>query len=144
MDLEETSSPFTPVPDRRRHIPEPPPVRLVAVADVELSTVAGLELEMDQFYSGVLGFERDFNAIDLTYRAENFRLCFRTLERPAPRDDLRPLGVNVFSLPGLVEKLDAREIQYTRQRGLGPGEETVLLRDPAGNWVEVSEMTIFA
>jgi catechol 2,3-dioxygenase-like lactoylglutathione lyase family enzyme len=144
MELEETSSPFTPVPDRRPHMPEPPPVRLIAVADVELSTVAGLEREMDRFYVDVLGFERDASADDLAYRSENFKLCFRTCERPADREELRPVGITVFSLPGLIEKLNALEMEYTRQRGLGPGKQSLLLRDPAGNWVEVSEMTLLA
>ena len=41
----------------------------------------------------------------------------------------------------VIEKLNQLEIEYARQKGLGPGEESVLLRDPAGNWVEVAEIT---
>ena len=142
MELEESSIPFDPTPDRRPHMPEPPPVRLVAVADVEAETVAGRELEMDAFYVGMLEFERDAADGDaITYRAENFRLIFKVIERPTERDDMRPVGINVRSLPAVIEKLNQLEIEYTRQKGLGPGEESVLLRDPAGNWVEVAEIT---
>jgi hypothetical protein len=145
MELEETSTPFDPAPDRRPHMPEPPPVRLVAVADVHAETVAGLEREMDGFYMGVLEFEREGEGRDaLVYRAENFRLIFEVRERPKVGEDMRPVGVNVRSLPGVVAKFDEMEIEYLRQKGLGPGEESVLLRDPAGNWVQISEMTAIA
>jgi catechol-2,3-dioxygenase len=142
MELEETSTPFDPAPDRRPHMPEPPPVRLVAVADVEAEAVAGLEREMDGFYGGVLGFERESEGEEgIVYRAENFRLIFKVKERPGVREDMRPVGVNVRSLGAVVEKLNEMEVEYVRQKGLGPGEESVLLRDPAGNWVEVAEIT---
>lgn len=140
MELDEASEKFNAPPDRRPRLAEPPPVQLVAVADVELPGVAGRELAMDAFYVALLGFERDAAAgHDLVYRAENFRLRFRILERPEPRDDLRPVGVTVPSLPAIVERLTEREIEFLRQRGFGPGEESLLLRDPAGNWVEISE-----
>src|SRR3954454_9604123 len=45
--------------DRRRRMPEPLPVRLVAVADVRLPATAGLERELDAFYVDLLGFERE-------------------------------------------------------------------------------------
>ena len=107
MELEEASIPFDPAPDRRPHMPEPPPVRLVAVADVEAETVAGLEREMDAFYVVVLEFERETEGGEgIVYRAENFRLIFRTIERPRERDDMRPVGINMRSLPAVVEKLD--------------------------------------
>ena len=141
MELEDASIPFDPVPDRRPHMPEPPPVRLVAVGDVEGETVAGLEREMDGFYARVLGFEREEGGEGIVYRAENFRLIFRVIERPGAREDMRPVGINVRSLAAVVEKLNEMEVEYVRQKGLGPGEESVLLRDPAGNWVEVAEIT---
>ncbi len=142
MELEDASIPFDPVPDRRPHMPEPPPVRLAAVADVEAETVAGLEREMDGFYGGVLGFEREEHGGDgIVYRAENFRLIFRVIERPGAREDMRPVGINVRSLAAVVEKLNEMEVEHVRQKGLGPREESVLLRDPAGNWVEVAEIT---
>ena len=144
MELEEASEKFVPAADRRPRIPEPPAVQLVAVADMELPGVAGRELAMDAFYVGVLGFERDGATYELVYRAENFRLRFRLLERPEPREDLRPVGVTVPSLPALMETLNEREIEFVRQRGFGPGEDSLLLRDPAGNWVEVSESKLIA
>jgi hypothetical protein len=40
-------------------MPEPLPVRLIAVADVRLPATAGFEHELDAFYVGLLGFERE-------------------------------------------------------------------------------------
>src|SRR6266404_2839982 len=117
MELEEASINFDPPADRRARIPEPPAVQLVAVGDVEVVGVAGRELGMDAFYVEVLGFERDLGAGELVYRAENFRLRVRVLERPEGREDLRAVGVTVGSLPVLMEKLTEREIEFVRQRG---------------------------
>ena len=44
--------------DARPKLPEPPPVTLVSVQDVRLPTVAGLERLLDEFYAGLLRFER--------------------------------------------------------------------------------------
>ena len=33
-------------------------------------------------------------------------------------------------------------MEYTRQRGLNLGEESLVLLDPAGNWVEIVEMRV--
>ena len=37
-------------------------------------------------------------------------------------------------------KLVEAEHDYLRQRGLTPGQESLLLQDPAGNWVELFEV----
>ncbi len=45
-------------------------------------------------------------------------------------------------MPSLVEmelKLVEAQIVYDRQKGLMPGEESLVLADPAGNWVELVE-----
>jgi hypothetical protein len=140
MELEQSSIEFTPEPDRRPNMPEPPPVQLVAVDDVLLSSVAGLETEMDQFYVGLLRFERDAASELPAYRAENFRLLIAVHECPRPREDLRAIGIAVPSLGEVTVKLNDLEIEFTRQRGLAPAQETLLLRDPAGNWIELVEM----
>jgi hypothetical protein len=44
--------------DRRPLIPEPPPVRLLAVEDVVIEAPAGTERELDALYVEVLKFER--------------------------------------------------------------------------------------
>lgn len=144
MKLEETSIDFTPRPDRRPKMPEPPPVQLVAVDDVTLDSVAGLEKEMDQFYVGLLRFERDNAADDLVYRAENFRLRCIILETPEAREDMRATGIIVPSFPELIDRLNDLEIPLIRQNGLNPGEQSLLLRDPAGNWLELFEMKLVA
>jgi hypothetical protein len=141
MELEDSTVPFDPPADPRPKIPEPPPVQLVAVADVIIPAVAGLEKELDAFYVGLLRFERDVAAQEIVYRAENFRLRFDLHERPQSREDMRPIGIAVPSLAEMIEKLTDLEIEFIRQRGISPAQDTLLLRDPTGNWIELSEMT---
>jgi hypothetical protein len=169
--------------DRRPRMPEPLPVKLLAVEDVRLPATAGLESQLDGFYIGLLGFERvdvelprprpkveplpgvrqegrewpmirrgrsglppALTSADRphtfgpVYRAENFRVHFHLVEGLVERESLRPLGVEVPSLAGAEEKLIAAEIEYVRQRGVTPGQESLLLTDPAGNWIELVEM----
>jgi hypothetical protein len=73
------------------------------------------------------------------YRAENFRLRFQTTEPPVLHASLRPQGIEVRSISAAEARLTEAEIQYTRERGLVPGQESLLLKDPAGNWVELVE-----
>ena len=169
--------------DRRPRMPEPLPVKVLAVEDVRLPATAGLECRLDDFYVGLLGFERvdvelprprlrveplpgvreegrewpvirrgraglpaALLAADRphtfgpVYRAENFRVHFHLVEGLVERESLRPLGIEVPSLTEAAEKLGAAEVEYVRQRGVTPGQESLLLTDPAGNWVELVEM----
>lgn len=73
------------------------------------------------------------------YRAENHRVCFHVIEPPSERDSLRPLGIEVPSLTSARLQIEQMEIEYTRQRGLYPGQDSLLLQDPGGNWVEITE-----
>ena len=138
MELEPSAHVVLPAADRRPLIPEPLPVRLVTVDDATLPAVAGLEVQLDEFYVGLLKFERE-TGDEPTYRADNFRLRFKIIERFPERDNLRPLLIEVPRLPELEHELIEREIDYTRQRGVTPGEERLVLQDPAGNWVEIVE-----
>jgi hypothetical protein len=143
MELEETSGEFQPQIDNRVRMPEPLPVRLVAVADVALLAPPGIEAALDALYVGILRFERVAPTADepLTYRAENFVLRFEVSdEQPVVHESLRPQGVEVESLRDTEHALIDAEIEYTRQRGLTPGSETLLVLDPAGNWLEISEI----
>jgi hypothetical protein len=169
--------------DRRPRMPEPLPVKVLAVEDVRLPATAGLESQLDDFYVGLLEFERvDVELprprpkvepmpgvrqdgrewpmirrgraglpLALTgadrphtfgpvYRAENFRVHFDLVEGLVERESLRPLGVEVPSLAATEGKLTAAEIEYVRQRGVTPGQESLLLTDPAGNWIELVGM----
>jgi hypothetical protein len=166
-------------------MPEPLPVKVLAVEDVRLPATAGLETRLDDFYVGLLGFERV--DVDLprprpkvepmpgvreegrdwpvmrrgriglppallssdrphtfgpVYRAENFRVHFHLIEGLVERESLRPLGIEVLSLAEAEEKLGGAEVEYARQRGVTPGQESLLLTDPAGNWVELVEMRV--
>ena len=144
LELETPTQPIDPArPDRRPHMPEPPPVRLVAVEDVHLPAPAGAEVQLDAFYVGLLKFER-MPGQQLAYRSENFLLHFDIGEAPIEHESLRPLGVEIPSLGELEQKLIEREMEYTRLRGTTPGRETLLIRDPAGNWVEVGEVRLIA
>ena len=142
IELEPVTGPFTPRADDRPRVAEPPPVRLVAVDDVRLEAEAGLESQLDAFYGGLLKFEREEAAEGtnvLRYKAENYRLRIVMVEHRVDRDDLRMLGVIVPRLLTVEHGLIDLEIEYDRQKGLVPGQESLLVRDPAGNWVEISE-----
>ena len=139
LELLDSAGPFKPVEDRRRRIPELLPVKLVTVEDARLICGAGLEVQLDDFYVGLLGFERIGPEEGIVYRAENFNLQFDVLEPPVRRETLRALGIEVLSLALAQEQLIAREIEHTRQKGLTPGHESILLMDPAGNWIELTE-----
>jgi hypothetical protein len=136
----EPSSGFEPVEDRRPHMDEPLPVKLVAIDDVHLSSPRGIEAELDAFYVGLWQFQRDAGEAGLVYRADNFRLRFEIVpDDRLERDSLRPQGIEVMSLAEAEEKLIEEELEYVRQRGLTPGQQSLLLLDPAGNWVEIFE-----
>jgi catechol 2,3-dioxygenase-like lactoylglutathione lyase family enzyme len=139
MELEPIDKPFVPATDRRPRIPEPPPVRLLTVDDAHLPGPAGIEVELDAFYVTLLGFERDATGEFPVYRAENFRVLFDILEPPIARGDFRPLRIEVPSVNAAEQKLMDAGIEYTRQRGLLAGQESLALLDPAGNWVEINE-----
>ena len=74
---------FRPAVDRRPRMPEPLPVKLVAVADVRLLSAAGLERRLDAFYVGLFGFERSPDESDRHGTARN---------RSEERRPLRPGG----------------------------------------------------
>jgi hypothetical protein len=135
----EPSTNFVPEADKRPKMPEPLPVKLVAIADVVLPVRADMEEEMDGFYVGLLGFVRVCSPGELLYRADNFDLHFRVSAPPIQRDCCRPLLVEVPLLAEAEKKLVEAKLEYTRQRGLVPGEESLVLIDPCGNWVEVVE-----
>lgn len=144
MELERPSGEFSPRADPRPHMPEPPPVRLVAVEDVHLPAGAGREPELDDFYIGVLQFERDQSAGEaIAYRAENFRLIFDVQEPPVVREDYRAALIEVPALRDAEKKLIEREIEYESHRGVAPGLDQLVLTDPAGNWIGIGEIREF-
>ena len=129
-----------PPPDRRPHVPEPPPVRLTAIEDVAAIAPEGIERELDDFYVAMLQFERDPNSRNsLVYRAENFRLMIEIKSSPPSRDDMRPIAVEVLSLVDAESKIIQREFEYQRIKGLTAGSDQLMLQDPAGNWVSITE-----
>jgi len=143
MELEPSPGNFQPIIDRRPLVPEPLPVRLVAIEDVDLPAASGLETQLESFYVDQLGFERDpADAESLVLRAENARLRFSVLEPPIARDNLRTLGIEVLSLAESEAKLLQANIPYVRQRGLMPGQDALSLQDPAGNWLAISEIQL--
>src|SRR3954464_9055406 len=101
LRLEEASAEVKPVADDRPRMPEPLPVRLVAIEDVTLPAPPDLEDQLDDLYIHLLEFERIKN--DLAYRADNYILRFKQLDQPVPHESLRPQGIEVLSL-ALTEK----------------------------------------
>ncbi|MGA2497127.1 MAG: VOC family protein [Tepidisphaeraceae bacterium] len=126
--------------DQRPRMPEPLPVRLVAVADVHLPAQAELEKQHDDFYCGLLKMVRDEPREQRIYRADNHRVVFELGEGLIQRDSCRPLGVEIDSLAQFEAGLVEREIEYERLRGIVPGVESIFVMDPSGNWVEVMEI----
>jgi hypothetical protein len=145
IDLEESTG-IVPVADLRRRMDEPPPVRLIAIDDVKLLTLPGKFAELDRFYLDLWQFDRESSAGQLVYRAENFRIRFQVItgQRPIERDGVRPLGIEVRSLRDAELKLANARIDYTRERGLLPGQISLLTQDPAGNWIELFESVLIA
>jgi hypothetical protein len=139
IELEESSG-LIPVTVPRPRMDEPPPVRLIAVDDVRLLSLPGTEKSLDRFYVDLLEFDRDSVADGIVYRAENFRLRFTIVNQmPLERDGIRPIGIDVRSLADAERKLFDYKIEYLRQRGLLPGLISLLVQDPAGNWIELFE-----
>src|SRR5262245_41383109 len=124
MELEPSANVVLPGADRRPLVPEPIPVRLLTVDDAQLFASAGLEVQLDEFYVGLLRFERCLlNEHEIIYRADNFRLKFEIIERFPERDTLRPLLVEVPRLSDVEHQLIEREMEYSRLRGITPGEQ---------------------
>jgi hypothetical protein len=131
--------------DQRPLVPEPPPVRLVSIADVRLNVRPAEEPELDRLYVEVLGFERVSGASAGTvFRAENADLIFSVSEPESPRSHLRMIAVEVPSLATIEQRLLERGIEFQWQKSLQPGHDSILLLDPGGNWIEVREKVLFA
>ena len=139
MEVDSPTTPFVLGADRRRRVPEPLPVRLVTVADARLPAPRDMEPQLDAFYAGLWSFEREVGWPVPVYRAENFNIRFDVSDPPIRREDMRPLGIEVPSLADAEHKLIDHEIRYARQKGVNPGEGSLLLLDPAGNWIEITE-----
>src|SRR5271170_5349502 len=97
--------------DPRPRVSPPPPVQLVAVADVTLPALTGMEKQLDDFYGGILHFERQAEPAEdrepiFRYRAENACLRLVCIERPPLRDDFRLVGIVVPSIGELIERLN--------------------------------------
>lgn len=142
MELEPSRGEFQPVMDRRRRIEEPLPVRLVAVGDVKMLGQPKHRPTLDAFYVGLLEFEpqRPGGADGPVYRSDNFLLRFDWIEQGRSEMDMKPTTIEVQSLARTELKLIDAKLEYTRQRGLVAGRESLLLLDPAGNWVELVEI----
>ena len=137
------SAPFTPVYDPRPHVPEPLPVRLVAINDVHLTAKTGSEHELESLYIGLLGFERaDDPEGLLRMRSDNFDVIFTMGEPPITRDAVRPLCIEVPSLPVLEEQLIAAGVEYLPQKTVQAGQESILVLDSGGNWIEVRQIVL--
>lgn len=141
IELSEVETKRELVHDVRHATPEPPPVRITAIADVALPAPLDSESQLDAFYVSLLGFELDVvvPAIERRYRAEKHTLVFHLGAPPVDRPDLTMTEIEVPSLHELTLKLIDREIDFERQRGLYGGDDRIVIKDPAGNWIAVAE-----
>ena len=139
MDIEESAQPLELIPDRRLRLAQPIPVRLLAIQDVRLLALVGLEKQLDDLYVGILEFERDKHDAH-AFVADNCRLIFQIIpERPVIRQSVKPLGIEVLNLGGVEKQLVEAKLDYVRQRGITPGSESLVMQDPGGNWIEIME-----
>lgn len=129
--------------DTRPTLVEPPPVRLAAVADVSLPTIAGLEPQLDAFYVDLLRFARANNENTPhkapIYLAEKRAIVFHLVEAPPERDAVRPIAIQTPFYDQIIEQLEFDGVEYELVRGLVAGNDAILLRDPAGNWVAIGD-----
>ena len=124
-------------------MPEPLPVRLLTVEDARLLVEAGQEVQLDSFYVDLLGFEKEQADLAIVYRADNFRLICDVQEPPLGRTDMRALGIEVLALRQTQQKLIDAEIKYEWRQGLHPGQQSLLVQDAAGNWIELTGRSEF-
>ena len=126
--------------DDRPTLPEPPPVRVVALRDVILPTLAGLHDKLAAFYVGLLQFRQD-SADLLAFEAENVCVRFNlVVDYPLERDHTRPLGIQVPHYRAILERLQTGRSDFEVVRGLVAGNDAILIRDPAGNWIAIGEL----
>ncbi|MCC6240220.1 MAG: hypothetical protein IT448_07990 [Phycisphaerales bacterium] len=129
--------------DRRPRIPEPLPVRLIAISDVDLPAAQGQESHLDQFYVELLEFARcqQPNASEpiRVYQSDSHCLRLRLQEPVIHRQDYRPAVIQIRSLDEMQRKLVDRQIEHVRQKSVAVGYESLSLQDPAGNWLELVE-----
>jgi hypothetical protein len=142
INLEPPPADFEPTEDKRPRVEVPPPVSIEAVDDCSLLAQAGLERELDDFYVDLLKFDRDGTQGGIVFRADNFRVRFSIVEVPPPRTDYRPLMLTIPSLNELIERLREAEIEFQSVRLIALGMQRLLLADPAGNPLEISEKRI--
>ena len=143
MELEPVDISFTPQPDRRPRMAEPLPVRLVAIANVTLPTAAGLADALDAFYVDLLGVARSDDPAAILYFADNVDLRFVVQpDGVVKHASQRPIGVIVPMLADAAAKFSDAGIDFSRQVGMFAGLETLLLLDPAGNWIEVTDSRV--
>lgn len=132
-------------PDLRAPMPEPPPVRILAVNDVHLPAAVGREAELVAFYVGVLNFTaKRVDDGPLTFVAENVDLVFDLALPPVNYENLAPTMLEVPSLRNLREMLFDREITHETMHGLMPGTEHVVVRDPGGNLLAIGGWKLFS
>ena len=135
MELEQPGFDFKPKPDARGRMEQPLPVELEAVADVRGPSPLCNLARMDQLYVDILEFAPLSEAA--AYRAENFNLRFDLAD--ADRSGYRTIRIIVQSLVRVVTRLMDAQIEYTRQKGIMPGQDALVFEDPDGNWLEVRQ-----
>ena len=106
MELEEPTASVKLPPDARPFMPEPPKVRLTAIADMALEAPAWQHGDLVDFYVGLLKFERDDeDKENLAFKAEKFRLVYKPAEAMRRRDDYRPIGIETPFFADFVQSI---------------------------------------
>jgi hypothetical protein len=142
MELEPEGKPLDVTPDRRPTLPQPLPVRLVAVADVRLPCPLDPEVLqlLDGFYVECLKMVRIAgDETTRTYQADNFCLILQGQEGIVHREKLEPTMIEVDDRKTFQDAIIEREMEFEWMRGLVLGGDFILVKDPAGNWIGVLE-----
>lgn len=141
MELEQTDGTFVPGADPRPKLPDPLPVRLIAVSDVRLPTARADLEKLEEFYVGVWGFQPD-PAEPGVFHADNFALRFDVHDGQFHREDFRPLVMEIASIDAAEKKLVDLDYEFVREHHLSRATAVLVLKDPAGNWIEIAEKKI--
>jgi len=131
-----TITPIGSAADDRPPSYDPPPVTLVAVADVAFP-LRNPESDLDDIYQHMLRFEKIAPPLT-TYRAEKHHVVFHPPGTQVFREENKPLGIVSPFFKDIHDGLRDRRIEFELVQGLVRGGDALLFQDPCGNWLAVT------
>jgi catechol 2,3-dioxygenase-like lactoylglutathione lyase family enzyme len=127
-----------------RESEERPVRRLEAIDTVRLAIRPTALEAMRDFYGRLLGLRPvDAGADELCYRVGNLELRIRSEETAGPPPPRRRLILEVGRLLEVRARLRAEGVEYEVTHEVGFGRPRVLVRDPAGHWLQLKQVWLF-